>query len=87
MSRHQGSDKRGKPSGRGNNGGQNLRSARGGKYNQGNFYDWDEETVIKAMEEAETKVGQLNTEGVKLGDTMTYKKTAESILSLIYKEK
>jgi hypothetical protein len=47
----------------------------------------DEETVIKAMEEAETKVGQLNTEGVKLGDTMTYKKTAESILSLIYKEK
>jgi len=39
------------------------------------------------MEEAETKVGQINAEGVKLGDTMTYKKTAEAILSLIYKEK
>ena len=60
---------------------------KGGDYNQGSFYDWDEETVIKAMEKAETKVGQLNTEGVKLGDTMTYKKTAEAILSLIYKEK
>lgn len=38
MSRHQGSDKRGKPSGRGNNGGQNLHSARGGKYNQGESF-------------------------------------------------
>jgi len=38
MSRHQGSDKRGKPSGRGNNGGQNLRSARGGKYGQGESF-------------------------------------------------
>jgi len=34
MSRHQGTDRRGKPSGRGNNGGQNQRAARGGKYNQ-----------------------------------------------------
>jgi uncharacterized protein with PIN domain len=39
------------------------------------------------MEEAETKVGQINAEGVKLGDTMTYKKTTEAILSLIYKGK
>jgi hypothetical protein len=59
---------------------------KGSDYNQGDFYAWDEETVLKAMEEAETKVGQINTEGVKLGDSMTYKKTAEAILALIYKE-
>ena len=34
MSRHQGTDRRGKPSGRGNNGGQSQRAARGGKYMQ-----------------------------------------------------
>lgn len=34
MSRHQGTDRRGKPSGRGNSNGQNQRSARGGKYMQ-----------------------------------------------------
>ena len=59
---------------------------KGADYNQGDFYAWDEETVLKAMEEAEAKVGQINTEGVKLGDNMTYKKTAEAILALIYKE-
>jgi hypothetical protein len=59
---------------------------KGADYNQGDFYAWDEEAVLKAMEEAEAKVGQINTEGVKLGDNMTYKKTAEAILSLVYKE-
>lgn len=38
MSRHQGSDRRGKPSGRGNNSGQNRFSSRGGKFNQGESY-------------------------------------------------
>ena len=38
MSRHQGSDRRGKPSGRGNNGGQNRLSSRGGKFNQGESF-------------------------------------------------
>lgn len=35
MSRHQGSDRKGRPSGRGGNNGQSHRAARGGKYNQG----------------------------------------------------
>lgn len=38
MSRHQGTDRRGRPSGRGNNGGQSQRAARGGKYNQGESF-------------------------------------------------
>ena len=39
------------------------------------------------MEKAESKVGQINTEGVKMGDNMTYKKTTEAILSLVFGEK
>jgi hypothetical protein len=54
-------------------------------FNQGNFYTWTEEEAIQAMEKAEEKVGQINTEGVKLGDKMTYSKTVDSILSLIFK--
>ena len=56
-------------------------------FNQGEFYTWTEEQAIWAMEEAEEKVGQINTEGTKLGDTMTYSKTVDSILSLVFKEK
>ena len=54
-------------------------------FNQGTFYTWTEEEAVWAMEEAEEKVGQINTEGVKLGDNMTYSKTVDSILSLIFK--
>ena len=36
------------------------------------------------MEEAEKKVGQVNTEGTKLRDKFTYKKTVESMLDYIY---
>ena len=53
-------------------------------FNQGTFYTWKEEEAIWAMEEAEQKVGQINTEGVKLGDNMTYSKTVDSILSLVF---
>jgi hypothetical protein len=52
-------------------------------FNQGNFYTWTEEEAIQAMEKAEEKVGQINTEGVKLGDKMTYSKALAQIL-LIY---
>jgi hypothetical protein len=61
--------------------------SKGNPFNQGEFYTWTEEQAIWAMEEAEEKVGQINTEGTKLGDTMTYSKTVDSILSLIFKEK
>jgi|TARA_R110002020_G_scaffold211170_4_gene417423 hypothetical protein len=59
----------------------------GNPFNQGTFYTWTEDEAISAMEEAEKKVGQINTEGVKLGDNMTYSKTVDSILSLIFKDK
>ena len=55
-------------------------------FNQGTFYTWTEDEAIAAMEKAETKVGQLNTEGVKMGDTMTYSQTVKNILSHIFKD-
>jgi len=53
-------------------------------FNQGTFYTWSEDQALEAMEKAESKVGQINTEGVKMGDTMTYSKTVDSILDCIY---
>jgi hypothetical protein len=61
----------------------NVFFKKGIPFNQGSFYDWKEEDVIKAMEEAETKVGQINTEGQKLADTMTYSVTVDAIMSYI----
>ena len=51
--------------------------------NQGTFYTWTEEEAISAMETAEQKAGQINSEGQKLAEKMTYAKTTESILSFI----
>jgi hypothetical protein len=56
------------------------------EYNQGVFFNWDEESVIAAMEKAETKVGQINTLGQKLSETMTYRNTVDSILSHVFKD-
>ena len=53
-------------------------------FNQGTFYTWEEEVAIAAMEEAESKAGQTNTEGVELRDKFTYEKTAGAILDCIY---
>tara|TARA_R110002012_G_scaffold32739_2_gene96306 strand:+ start:1346 stop:2428 length:1083 start_codon:yes stop_codon:yes gene_type:complete len=56
-------------------------------FNQGTFYTWTEDEAIAAMEKAESKAGQINTEGVKMGDNMTYGKTVDSLLSLVFQEK
>ena len=56
---------------------------KGSPFNQGTFYDWNKDSVISAMEEAEKKVGQVNTEGQKLADKFTYSKTVDGIISLI----
>ena len=56
---------------------------KGSPFNQGTFYKWDEDAVISAMELAETKVGQINTEGQKLADKFTYSNTVDGILSHI----
>jgi hypothetical protein len=55
----------------------------GNSFNQGTFYNWTEDQAISAMEEAEKKVGQINTEGQKLADKFTYSNTVDGILSLI----
>jgi hypothetical protein len=56
---------------------------KGSNFNQGQFYDWDTDEVAYAMEKAEEKVGQINTEGQKLADKFTYSKTVDGILSHI----
>ena len=64
----------------------NVFFKKGSAFNQGSFYDWKEDDVIKAMEQAEKKVGQVNTEGQKLADKLTYKNTVDVILSRISKD-
>jgi hypothetical protein len=54
-----------------------------GPFNQGTFFDWTKDAVISAMELAETKVGQINTEGQKLADKFSYSNTVDGILSHI----
>jgi len=56
---------------------------KGSSFNQGTFYSITEDQIISAMEQAEKKVGQINTEGQKLADNFTYSKTVDSILSHI----
>lgn len=51
-------------------------------FNQGQFFDWSEESCIKAMEAAEKMVGKTNENGLLLGKEFTYKNTTEKILSL-----
>ena len=59
---------------------------KGSMFNQGTFYTWSEESFNKAMEEAEDKARQTNTEGQKLADKFTYSKTVDAILAHISKE-
>ena len=58
----------------------------GSLFNQGTFYDWEEEDVVEAMKQAESKVGQINTEGQKLADRLTYSNTVDVILYRIFKD-
>jgi len=53
-------------------------------FNKGSFYTWSEEQAIAAMEKAESKAGQINTEGQKLRDEFTYSKTVDAILACIF---
>jgi hypothetical protein len=50
-------------------------------FNQGSFLDFDEESLLNAMSLAETKAGQFNSSGALLGQTFTYKRALEDILS------
>ena len=53
----------------------------GSQFNQGVFFDWNEEDVIAAMETAESKAKILNENGISLGREMTYQKTLNQIIS------
>ena len=56
----------------------------GQPFNQGEFFTWTEDEAIAGMEAAESKVGEINTEGLKLGKTFTYKNTVDSLLKIIF---
>jgi len=53
-----------------------------GDFNQGEIYKFDKDQAAAAMEEAEKKTDQVNTEGLKLQTKFTY----ENTLNLILKE-
>ena len=52
-------------------------------FNKGTFYTWTEDQAIAAMEKAESKAGQLNTEGRKLAEKMTYSNTVDGLFAHI----
>lgn len=58
---------------------------KGGDFNQGIWPIYSDEAMFAAMEKAEKKVGKINTEGLKLADSMTYSKSVDSILANIFK--
>jgi len=55
----------------------------GGPFNQGNIYTFDTDEFTAAMETAETKVGTVNEQGIKLQKEFTYEKTLNKILEVI----
>ena len=55
----------------------------GGPFNQGNIYTFDTDEFVAAMETAETKVGTVNEQGIKLQKEFTYEKTLNKILEVI----
>ena len=55
-------------------------------FNKGTFYTWTEDEALAAMEKAESKAGQINTEGMKLAEKFTYSNTVDSILAAIFKD-
>jgi glycosyltransferase involved in cell wall biosynthesis len=57
----------------------------GHPFNQGNFYDYDDEEFIAACEIAVRRfeTSSVNIEGLKLQQNFTYKKTADQLLALL----
>jgi len=56
---------------------------KGGEFNQGNFLDVSDESIIDAFERAEKKIGTKNQKGLDLGKQFTYGRTVDQILSHI----
>ena len=57
----------------------------GAAFNQGQYFDWNEDEFISACEEAEKRLesNPLNTKGAELAQKFTWKKTSETILENI----
>jgi len=57
----------------------------GGDYNQGQYYDWNEDEFIAACEASEKRFldSPLNEEGLKLQQEFTYSKTCDIIVPLV----
>lgn len=53
-------------------------------FNQGNSYTFEEEELITAMEKLVIKAKTPNTEGVKLQEEFTWKKTVDTMLAKIF---
>jgi hypothetical protein len=58
---------------------------KGAPFNQGTFFDWNEDVVISKMEIAESKARNINQEGRKLATEFSYERTVDSILNQIEK--
>lgn len=56
---------------------------KGDRFNQGEWFEFNNDDFISAMEIAVSKAKTLNENGLKLQEKFTYDKTTESILSLI----
>ena len=52
-----------------------------GDFNIGNIGSFDADQAVAAMEKAETKVGQVNSAGIKLQEDFSYEKTLDIILN------
>lgn len=55
----------------------------GGDFNQGSINEFNEEEVLSAMRDAESKCTSPNDEGLKLQEDFSYAKTVDAILSRI----
>jgi hypothetical protein len=62
----------------------NVHFQKGQPFNQGYVYSFDTDQFISAMEVAASKAKTLNTEGLKLQETHTWKHTVDSILGKIF---
>ncbi len=58
---------------------------KGALFNQGSMYSFDKNQVVSAMEKAVELSSTKNTEGLKLQEEFTYKRTVDEILKVINK--
>jgi hypothetical protein len=61
----------------------NMFFQEGNPFNQGSFYSWKEDAAIAAMETAISKSKTVNTEGLKLQQKFSYKRTTDELLKLL----